>query len=103
MKSVYVEKTEFYKDITTKRNNRKKYIHIDRETGSNEIFTRLYKTEGETQSGIENLSEDSDAEYIAEEPIPDNKEESHQLLTPEATVHVVGEVLVIAEPPAKKT
>ena len=29
---------EFYKDITMERNNRKKYIHIDRETGSNEIF-----------------------------------------------------------------
>ena len=98
-----MQKTEFYIDITTKRNNRKKYKHIDRETGSNEIFTRLDKTKGETQSGIENLSEDSDAEYIAEEPIPGNKEESHQLLTPEATVHVVGEVLVIGEPPAKKT
>ena len=27
---------------------------------------------------------------------------SHQLLTPEATVHVEGEVLDIDEPPAKK-
>ena len=38
----------------------------------------------------------------AEEPIPDNKEESHQLLTPEATVHVEGEVLDTDDPPAKK-
>ena len=90
------------------RNNRKKYIHIDRGTGSNEIFAMLDKIESETESDIENLSEDSDTEYrransrIAEEPIPDNKEESHQLQTPEATVPVEDEVLDIDEPPAKK-
>ena len=54
------------------------------------------------ESDIENLLEDSDTEYIAEEPIPDNKEESHQLPTPEGTVHVEGEVLNIDEAPAKK-
>ena len=41
-------------------------------------------------------------EYLAEELIPDNKEKSHQLLTPEATVHVEGKALDIDEPPAKK-
>ena len=84
------------------RNNRNKYIHVDRETGSNEIFVMLDKIDSEAESDIENLLEDSDTEYIAEEPVPDNKEESHQLLTPEATVHVEGEVLDIDEPPAKK-
>ena len=59
------------------RNNRKKYIHKDREKDSNEIFVMLDKIESETKSEIENLSEDSDTEYMAEEPIPDNKEESH--------------------------
>ena len=47
----------------------------------------LDKIECETESDTENLLEDSDTEYIAEEPIPDNKEESHQLLTSEATVY----------------
>ena len=41
-------------------------------------------------------------EYLAEELIPDNKEKSHQLLTPEVTVHVEGKALDIDEPPAKK-
>ena len=45
------------------RNNRKKHIHIDRETGSNEIFAMLDKIESETESGIENLLEGSDTEY----------------------------------------
>ena len=37
------------------RNNRKKYIHIDRETDSNGIFAMLDKIESGTVSGIENL------------------------------------------------
>ena len=84
------------------KNNRKKYIHIDRETGSNEIFAMLDKIESETESDTESYLEDSDTEYIADEPIPDNKEESHQHLTPEATLHVEGEVLDIDEPTVKK-
>ena len=70
------------------RNIRKKYIHVDSETGSNEIFAMLGKTESETESDVKKLLEDSDTEYTAEEPIPDNKEESHQILTPVARVHV---------------
>ena len=62
----------------------------------------LDKIESETESDIENFLEDSDTEYIAEKPIPDNNEESHQLLTPEVTVHVEDKLLDIDEPPAKK-
>ena len=61
----------------------------------------LDKIESETESDSENHLEDSDTEYIAEKPIPDNKEESHQLLTREATDHVEGEVLDIDELPPK--
>ena len=60
------------------------------------------KIESETESDTENLSEDSDKEYIAEEPIPDNKEESHQPVTLETTVYVEGEVLDKDDAPAKK-
>ena len=56
----------------------------------------------ETESDTENLLEDSDTEYTVEEPIPDNIEENYQFLTPEATVHVEGEILDIDQPPAKK-
>ena len=85
-----------------KRNNKKKYIHIDREPGSNEIFTMLDKFESDTESDIENLLGNFDTEYIVELPVVDNKEESHQILIPKATVHVEGEVLDINGPPAKK-
>ena len=85
------------------RNNRKKYVHIDRETGSNEIFAMFDKIESETESDIDNLLEDSDTEYIEEEPILYKNEESHQLITPEATVNVDGEGLDIDEPPAKES
>ena len=50
---------------------------MDREMGSNEIFGMLDKIGSETESDIE---------YIAEELISDNKEQSHELLTPDATV-----------------
>ena len=52
------------------RNNRKKYIHIDRETGSSEIFAMLEKTEIEIESDTENLLEYSGTEYLTEGPIP---------------------------------
>ena len=77
-------------------------MDIDRERGINEIFAMPKKFESETESDTENLLEDSDKKYIAEEPIPDNEEESRQLLTPEATVHVESEILDINKPPAKK-
>ena len=44
------------------------YIHIDCETGSNEIFAIFDKIESESGGDIENLLEDSDTEYIAEKP-----------------------------------
>ena len=102
MKSVYVKDRELYKDITIERNNWKNYIHIDHETGNNEITTMLEKIERETESDIENLLEDTDTKYITEVPILENKEERHQLLTPETTVRVEGKVLGIDEPLAKK-
>ena len=61
----------------------------------------LDKTERNTESDIENLLGGFDKENIAEEPIPDNKEESHQLLTPQEAVHVEGYLLYMNEPRAK--
>ena len=65
--------THTHKDITIEKNSRKKYIHTDREMGSNETLSMLNKNESETESEIENLLEDSDTEYIAEKQIPDSK------------------------------
>ena len=45
VRRVYVKVRKFCKSIVMERNNRKKYIHIDHETGSNEIFRMLGKTE----------------------------------------------------------
>ena len=55
----------------------------------------LDKSESGSERDIENLLEDSETKYIAD------KEESHQLPTPKATVYVEGEVLDIDETPAK--
>ena len=53
------------------RNNRKRYIYTDSETGSNKIFSMLDKIESETVKEIKNLLQNSDTEYKAEEPITD--------------------------------
>ena len=44
------------------QNNRKRYLHTNRETGSNEIFAMHDKIERDTESDIENLLEDSDTD-----------------------------------------
>ena len=62
----------------------------------------LDEIESDTESDIENLLEDSDTQYISEDSIPNNKEESHRVLTSEATVHVENESLDVEEPLSKK-
>ena len=47
-------------------NIRKKYIHIDCETGINEIFARLEEIVRDKESEVDNLLEDFDAEFISE-------------------------------------
>ena len=37
---------------------------------------------------LDEIESDTDTEYLSDEQIPDNKEESHRVLTPEATAHV---------------
>ena len=62
----------------------------------------LDKIESDVRNDIENNLQDSDTDYIVDKSIPENKEESHQLLTPEAAVHFDGYVFYMDEPPAKK-
>ena len=50
-------------------NNRKKYVMINRETGSNNTFAMLDAIGSDNESDIDNLLEDSDTEYVAEEPV----------------------------------
>ena len=51
---------------------------------------------------MKNLLEDSDTEFIAKEEIPDTHEDTHQLLPPEAFVHVESESNESERPPKKK-
>ena len=59
------------------KEKRKRYVRIDHETGSNEIFAIFEEIRSEAESDVENLSEDSDTEFIAEEEIPDTNKETH--------------------------
>ena len=83
-------------------NNRKKYVMINRETGSNGIFAMLDAIGSDNESDIDNLLEDSDTEYVAEEPVPADNEDSHDVLTPEANIHIENTASSSTDPPRKK-
>ena len=57
------------------RNNKKKYVQIHIETSTNKIFTMLNEIDSDNESDIE---------YVAEEPVPETKKTvttfSHQKL-----------------------
>ena len=85
------------------RNNKEKYVQIDQETSTNKIFAMLDKIESDNESDINKLLEESDTEYVAEEPVPKTKEDSHNILIPEANIHIEGTASWCnTEPPKKK-
>ena len=61
-----MEKYCFIVKSSMENNNRKKYIHIDCETGINEIFARLEEIVSDKESEVDNLLEEFDAEFISE-------------------------------------
>ena len=79
-----------------------RYVRINRETGSNEIFAFLEEIESDAESDVENLLEDSDTKFITEEEIRNTNENTHQLLTPKAVVHVKSESNESEPQPKKK-
>ena len=48
---------------------RKRYFHIDENSGSEQIYSLLDDVESEDNNDIDNLMNDSDNEFIAEEEI----------------------------------
>lgn len=60
----------------------------DRETNTNEIFAVLDKIVSDNEKDIDNLLEDSDNEYAAEEPVPETKEELLKILITKANIHI---------------
>ena len=60
----------------------------DRETNTNEIFAILDKIDSDNEKDIDNLLEDSDNKYAAEEQVPETKEELLKILIPKANIHI---------------
>ena len=59
LKSAYIKDRQFYKNIAMERSNRKKFIHIDRETWRYDLFAMHDKIKNETDSDTEDRLEDS--------------------------------------------
>ena len=73
-------------------NKRKKYVRIDRNTRSEEIFALLAEVSSDQEDNIDNLMNDSDAEFIVHKNLDndiDSDDEPLSVLIPEANIHVV--------------
>ena len=69
---------------------RKRYFHIDKNAGSEQIYSLLDDVESDDNNDIDNLMNDSDNEFIAEEEIAQAASTQDTSLTiPEANLHVV--------------
>ena len=79
-------------------NRRKKYIRIEQFAESDEVFAILDSIESDTESDIENMLEDSDTEFVSDEPLPETLSDHKHIMIPEANVHVAGD----GQPPRKK-
>ena len=71
-------------------NDRKRYFHIDKNASSEQIYALLDDVESADEDDIDNLMNDSDTEFIAEEEITQAAStQDTSLTTPEANLHVV--------------
>ena len=69
---------------------RKRYFHTDKNAGSEQIYSLLDDVESDDKNDIDNLMNDSDTEFIAEEEITQvASTQDTSLTTPEANLHVV--------------
>ena len=60
-------KTIFWGEMAT--HGRKRYFHIDENASSEQIYSLLDDVESDDKNNIDNLMNDSDTEFIAEEEI----------------------------------
>ena len=71
-------------------NGRKRYFHIDENASSEQIYALLDDVGSADKDDIDNLMNDSDTEFIAEEEITQAAStQDTSLTTPEANLHVV--------------
>ena len=80
-------------------NAQKRYFTIDENVSSEEIYALLDGVHSADELDIDNLMNDSDTEYIAEEeiqPVQDTQDTS--IIIPEANTHVVKAIPIREEP-----
>ena len=95
-------------------NKSKKYVRIDRNTRSEEMFALLDEVNSQQEEDIDNLMNDSDTEFTVDENLDndiDSDDEPLSVLIPEANIHVVksstakanmGESNVVCEKESKQ-
>ena len=71
-------------------NGRKRYFHIDKNASSEQVYALLVDVESASEDDIDNIMNDSDIEFIAEEEIKQLEHtvssQDTSLTTPEANL-----------------
>ena len=81
-------KTVFWGEIAT--DGRKRYFHIDKNASSEQIYALLDDVHSNDEDDIDNLMNDTDIEFIAEEEVTQAASQQDIFLTtPETNLHVV--------------
>ena len=73
-------------------NNRKKYVQINNHTSSDQMFALLDKVQSDKEEDIEELMNDSDTEFFANDEDIENvvpNSDNADISTPEASIHIV--------------
>ena len=73
-------------------NKRRKYIRIDSDISNNEFFAMLYGIDSGGGSDVDSILNDSNTEFVSDKPIRKAVDDTHDILVPEANVHVVSEL-----------
>ena len=84
-------------------NGLKKYFDIDKNISGKQIYALLDNVDSDKEEETENLINDSDTEFIADEEIlPVNNTLDTSLTTPKANIHMVRDDEESKDPDKKK-
>ena len=73
-------------------NKLKKYIRIESDISNDEFFAMLDEIDSGAESDVDCILNDSDTEFASDKPISKAVHDTHDILVPEANVHVASKL-----------
>ena len=73
-------------------NKRKICIGIESDTSNDELFAMLDAIDSGVESDVDSIWNVSDTEFVSDKPISKTVDDTHDILVPEANIHVASEL-----------